>query len=127
MLANRFFFWDWDSAATSTSAADVVVILDTRGYGSKGHDPYYPLPDDWWEDRAKTIKQDKPKSIARLDNGPRMPDAERDMRLASLTSQRKSLASTLMASPSLEHLKRGVAQISDLDAEINKLSPSLED
>jgi hypothetical protein len=56
------FFWtesDWTGAPPSASStATAVVVLTVPGAGGGGHkkDPYYPLPDEFWEIREHHIR-----------------------------------------------------------------------
>lgn len=127
MLGLLEYFWDWDGAPTPTTAVEIVIV-DTRGYGSKGDTTYHPLPDSFWETRTKYMEVDKrkPSEVFVLADEPTPPNPVRDRKVSSLQKQKDLLAANLLAVPSLEHLKAKAAAMREIDDEIGALTPKLD-
>lgn len=127
MLSSWMYFWDWDNLTPppTSATAEVVVISDPRGYGAKGND-YHPLPDDWWEDRAKIIKADKyqPSDVLTVKEKPQPPrpmDPATAAQISNLTSVRSTLSSRLLSLNTVDELKTMAGRIKELDSTIASL------
>lgn len=125
MLATNMFFWDWVGSPSQPAPplTDPQIQDHQRGYGSKGHDPYHPMPEDYWHDREKIIQVDKrdPRKVFEvpdMPSGPKVLNHEVAAQLDALSAQRDDLKSSLLASPDIISLTRTVTSIKDLDRQI---------
>lgn len=125
MLASNMFFWTWTGSPSQPDPplTDAAIQQAQRDYGSRGRDPYHPMPEDYWEDRKKIIQVDKrdPRKVfevPEMPSGPKVLNREVAQQLSGLAEQRDELASRLLASPDVITLTRTAASIKDLDRQI---------
>lgn len=65
MLALWMDFWDWDGSPASVSATSDIVLSPYTTGNARGNlradNTYQMLPDDYWDARESTLRQDPPK------------------------------------------------------------------
>lgn len=129
MLGLLEYFWisPEDAASASAALALSLTIANPRGWGSKGHDPYFPIPDEYWDERAKLIQVDKrdPSKVFEvppMPEPPKVPDMPVVDYMLQLQDLRDRLTSNLMTLPDLSQIKVVAGRIHELDDALRELN-----
>lgn len=129
MLGLLEYFWisPEDAASASAAAALALTFASPRGWGAKGRDDYYPLPDDYWEDRKKIIQVDtrdpsKVFEVPAMPEPPKVPDMPVVDHMLQLQDLRDRLTSSLMTLPDIGQIKVVAGRIHELDDVLRELN-----
>lgn len=115
------------SLSNATALSYIVGLSEHKGGGAKKpkHETYEPLPDEFWEERARRLTED---FIAREEAFTHLsvlePNTEVAQRMSLLQTEKDALLSFMPQAPSVTELTSMAQRVKLIDSELQDLKPS---